>query len=361
MDAPFQDYYKLLQVHVLAEPDMIKSAYLKLSKKYHPDGSKGNANEEKMKALNQAYAILSDQKMRDEYTIRWLREAENGNTYEQAAFTDEKPIPMEPVRSIMLQYLTALSEKEYITAYDCLSLADKKNIPLTEFTRWQMLVGEVFELLSFSCEVHSIQKNVTIQNRLYATCVSVHCTVSEENYLMERTEEDDFYKYLLFENNSWKIYLGYTSLKGIIDKFSSLAQLIRQKEDRAFLTRFVFMEKKEFLEMSQREQMRFNRYGSIFSMIICEISADAMDVFENILRHQLRKLDIACRWSLTTQLILLPQTSADEAVLVARKISKISGTFPEIKTQISYRILQQQFPTLDDLINRLQKVRPIDF
>ena len=138
-----------------------------------------------------------------------------------------------------------------------------------------------------------ITKNVSIQNMEFSTCVSMHCKVKEENYLMDRIEEDDFYKYLLFENNTWKVYLGYTSLGGIIDKFSALAQLIRQKEDKTYLSKFIFMERKEFLEMAQREQMRFNRYGTVFSMMICEILPEYMELFEDRLTRQIRKLDIA--------------------------------------------------------------------
>lgn len=31
------DYYKILQVHNLAEPEIIESAYKRLARKYHPD------------------------------------------------------------------------------------------------------------------------------------------------------------------------------------------------------------------------------------------------------------------------------------------------------------------------------------
>lgn len=34
------DYYEILQVHVNAEPEIIKAAYKRLSIKYHPDVNK---------------------------------------------------------------------------------------------------------------------------------------------------------------------------------------------------------------------------------------------------------------------------------------------------------------------------------
>ena len=55
----WEDYYKILQVHFMAEPEVIESAYKRLSKKYHPDVNKLLNAEETMKNINKAYEILS--------------------------------------------------------------------------------------------------------------------------------------------------------------------------------------------------------------------------------------------------------------------------------------------------------------
>jgi DnaJ-class molecular chaperone len=63
-----QDYYGMLGVEKDADPRKIKEAYRKLAFEYHPDRNKGNADAvEKMKELNEAYAVLSDAEKRRRY------------------------------------------------------------------------------------------------------------------------------------------------------------------------------------------------------------------------------------------------------------------------------------------------------
>lgn len=63
-----KDYYQFLGVSKDATPEQIKDAYRKLAFKYHPDRNKEDpAAAEKMKQINEAYAVLSDQAKRKEY------------------------------------------------------------------------------------------------------------------------------------------------------------------------------------------------------------------------------------------------------------------------------------------------------
>ena len=62
------DYYKALGVDKNATPDEIKKAFRKLAVKYHPDRNPGDkASEDKFKEINEAYAVLSDPKKKEEY------------------------------------------------------------------------------------------------------------------------------------------------------------------------------------------------------------------------------------------------------------------------------------------------------
>jgi DnaJ-class molecular chaperone len=62
------DYYKVLGVDRNATPQEIKEAFRRLAFQYHPDRNKGNPSAlEKMKEINEAYAVLSDPKKRRDY------------------------------------------------------------------------------------------------------------------------------------------------------------------------------------------------------------------------------------------------------------------------------------------------------
>jgi curved DNA-binding protein CbpA len=61
------DYYEILQVSPRAEPEIIEAAYKRLALKYHPDTNQTASATERMKWINQAYALLSDPVQRAQY------------------------------------------------------------------------------------------------------------------------------------------------------------------------------------------------------------------------------------------------------------------------------------------------------
>lgn len=65
-----KNYYEILEVDKNASQEVIEKAYKTLAKKYHPDlqtGSKQAEYAEKMKTINEAYEVLSDEIKREEY------------------------------------------------------------------------------------------------------------------------------------------------------------------------------------------------------------------------------------------------------------------------------------------------------
>jgi DnaJ-class molecular chaperone len=63
-----KDYYQVLGVDGRATGQTIKEAYRKLAFQYHPDRNKENpAAVDKMKEINEAYAVLSNAKKREDY------------------------------------------------------------------------------------------------------------------------------------------------------------------------------------------------------------------------------------------------------------------------------------------------------
>lgn len=69
---PSKDYYQTLGIETTASAQEIKNAYRDLAFKYHPDRNKDNPEGvNQMKAVNEAYAVLSNPDKRREYdTIR---------------------------------------------------------------------------------------------------------------------------------------------------------------------------------------------------------------------------------------------------------------------------------------------------
>ncbi|MGC9156613.1 MAG: molecular chaperone DnaJ [Candidatus Micrarchaeia archaeon] len=64
-----KDYYEILGVPKNATLDEIKRAYRQLVMKYHPDVNKSKEAEEKMREINEAYAVLSDPEKRRRYDM----------------------------------------------------------------------------------------------------------------------------------------------------------------------------------------------------------------------------------------------------------------------------------------------------
>jgi DnaJ-class molecular chaperone len=76
-----KDYYQILGVDEDATPSQIKQAYRKLAFEYHPDRNKDPAMTEKMKGINEAYAVLSNASKKREYDL--LRSQYGSFAYER--------------------------------------------------------------------------------------------------------------------------------------------------------------------------------------------------------------------------------------------------------------------------------------
>ncbi len=65
-----KNYYEILEVNPKASKEIIEKAYHVLSKKYHPDlyiGEKQIYAEKRLREINEAYHVLADQFLREQY------------------------------------------------------------------------------------------------------------------------------------------------------------------------------------------------------------------------------------------------------------------------------------------------------
>jgi hypothetical protein len=94
------NFYQVLGVNPKASQDDLKKAYHKLAREFHPDVAANKAlAEEKFKAINEAYEVLSDPQKRSDYEIGRLKgfcpEAKPG-TYTKRPERPRPPTPPKP-------------------------------------------------------------------------------------------------------------------------------------------------------------------------------------------------------------------------------------------------------------------------
>ena len=81
-----KNYYKILEVDQKASDEIIEKAYKTLVKKYHPDLQnleKQKEYEEKMKLINEAYSVLSDDYKRTTYDEQLQNETISKQEYQK--------------------------------------------------------------------------------------------------------------------------------------------------------------------------------------------------------------------------------------------------------------------------------------
>ncbi len=81
----YKDYYSILGIERNASKEEIKRAYKKLALKYHPDRG---GDEEKFKEIAEAYEILSNDKKRREYDLKYGKYGKNYNELIKLDFSD---------------------------------------------------------------------------------------------------------------------------------------------------------------------------------------------------------------------------------------------------------------------------------
>lgn len=114
-----RDHYLVLGVSPSANSDLIKSAYRKLSKTYHPDVYKGDPQvaQEMMVAITKAYEVLSDPMQRREYDnaslfkMRVPKDFDGDVDIEAMVMTSSELKKHQPKPSLWQRFMSLLGQK----------------------------------------------------------------------------------------------------------------------------------------------------------------------------------------------------------------------------------------------------------
>ncbi len=156
MTTDFENYYKVLQVDIEAENDVIEAAYRRLALKYHPDINKSPEAEDKMKLINQARSVLVNPHERQMYDKQYFhntkeQQEKKRKKTKQKETVDEDIWDDDAIRNLAVQILLIVQQllnqkkwrlaREKLYAFQDLGISSKDNRILPTFTmtfpEWQ--------------------------------------------------------------------------------------------------------------------------------------------------------------------------------------------------------------------------------
>jgi diguanylate cyclase (GGDEF)-like protein len=357
----WDDYYKILQVHHLAETEVIECVYKILAKKHHPDTKIEKECDLMMKQINAAYDILKDKEKRKKYDIEWLkRQNINTNKKPTVGNAEKDAESIVKAKSVLDRYFSCIRNERFENAYRLISNIDKKNISLDDFLKWQRTVFKIFQLQKFESKEREIYKNFKLNSLIYDQVIDFVVITTAQNSVMNQSEKDIVNKKVVEEPEGWHVYLGYEGIQSHIVRFEELTGLLAAKSvinemlDIYSSTDNLtgFLNKRGFIETVEKEIMRFKRYGNTFSLMLIDIQItdnSANDIVEElrhytmewsseILKNCFRKLDSVGRWGECDFIILMPETNLSASSKTAKKIKKTFG-----KNRLSFNEKEYNF------------------
>jgi curved DNA-binding protein CbpA len=84
-----RDYYEILEVEKDSDAQKIRDAYRRLAFEFHPDRNPDPAAASKMKAVNEAYAVLSNPQKREQYDAMQTQFGSSAHTHFRQNFSEQ--------------------------------------------------------------------------------------------------------------------------------------------------------------------------------------------------------------------------------------------------------------------------------
>lgn len=356
------DYYKILQVHHDAGQDIIDAAYRCLSKIYHPDLNKNPMAAERMKSINIAYGIIGNDRKRKEYHIEWLKNNNISKPQETVIPRNKENNEEEKIKlakAVLDEFFNDTVNENWDKAYQKLTSTDKTNIPVEDFLEWKKTVAKVYKLGNYKSTYFRKYHNCDYAGVVYSEIFHFSVSLTEMQVVTGKTSEEMTQKYVVYDQDGWKICLGYTDLKPTITKFRYLAEALPKVDKDEIFRKAItkidpltgMLSHNGFVEQAEREMLRSQRYGNPLSLAVitiepiendnCSFEDNQLDAcisyVSNILCENIRKTDIIGRNNDSSFVILFTETKLDEAKEALSKLLDLS----EADAYLEYKIFSE--------------------
>jgi len=335
------DYYRILQVHYEAAPEVIEAAYRRLSKLNHPDLNSNPAAMERMKQINLAYDVLGDEKRRREYHGSWKRLVSGEDPLHHRG--SHAASSVDACYQVLDGYFLDLMMENWDQAYQRLTRGDQQRISLREFTDWKIEVAKVFQLGSYALKLFRKHRDCSVAENRYLEVREYSVYTCDMQVLTGRINEETIPKYVAWDRDEWRICLGYRDLKPFILKLRHMTHQGQHiNPDRALADALLRtdgltgkLSRTGLMEELEREARRSQRYRNDFSVAIIHILpaenvvglhheeykdlclGHAAEVMERVFRQT----DVIGRWSDTSFAVLLTETSEANAKKALKKLT----------------------------------------
>lgn len=334
MPSQFKDYYKILQVHHDASPDVIKAAYRKLCTVYHPDSS-NNVNETaRMTEIIEAYRVLNNADSRTSYHKLWVQHCTSRDKHVYSVASQPSDLRNDLAKDILDRFFHSLYTKNWEGAYACLTLEDQQRISQSEFSAWRQAVSDCFEMQDYRIQKYRSYHHCRIGEYIYEEVVEYAVIINDMDLQTSQTSQSTTHKYVAFDGTSYKVCLGVSSVKQATLKYKLMAERRKNFDPVALYHSAVskndpltgLLSEKGFFDEALKELERHKRHKNPISLIafqvICKDSAREIQCLcqcASIIKATCRITDVVARFGNNQIICLLAETTEQQAAFATQK------------------------------------------
>ena len=328
----FIDYYKMLDVEKNASSEAIQKSYDYLSKLYTPHKNRSSFAANRTSYLKKGISILNDTEERNKY------DQEYDAYYASLPDSENVVTSSHPATRILHTYLSCLMEQNYEAAYDTLCNYDKEHIALSDFIAWQDAVQTCYRTQKFELKFFKNYYDCEICNAFYEKIIEFSVVLTDKNQKTMEYNTQQFHKYLVYDNQEWKVSIGATDLKQATLYYQNLETELKTLDpvSLSYLTLHHkdpdtgLLTTNGFFEEAAKEVYRNQRYHNPFSLVAFQIipkyAEDEKECFKgcaDILKSNLRMNDLCGLLPSKHIICLLAETKQNSAYGASRKLIRL--------------------------------------